>query len=96
MLRIKYNETWILHSLNLYFQYVFVLNTQFLHHTFKLSVNWPVAVTFKYFKLEIRKNNLFSVITSFLLCCLYICLLFFCLKVATASEAVFPNNVKSV
>jgi len=84
MLRTKYNETWILHSLNLYVPYIFVLYTQFLHHTFELSVNWPVVITFKYFKLEIRKKKLFSVIISFLLCCLYVCLLFFCLKVATA------------
>jgi len=72
MLRIKDNETWILHALNLYFPYIFVLYTQFLHHTFKLSINWPVAITFKYSKLQIRKKILFLVITSFLLCCLYV------------------------
>jgi hypothetical protein len=64
-----------------------VLSTRFLDYTFKFSINWPVAVLFKYFQLEIRKKNRLPVIISYLLYCLRVCLLFYDFKVAPEEQS---------
>jgi hypothetical protein len=64
-----------------------VLSTQFLDYTFRLSINWPAAVIFKYFQLEIRGKNWFSVIISYLLYRLHVCLLFYGFKFAPAEQS---------
>jgi hypothetical protein len=38
-------------------EYMFLLPAQFLDYMSKLSLNWFVAVVFKYFKLEIRRGK---------------------------------------
>jgi hypothetical protein len=67
-----------------FLEYTLVLSIQFLDYTFILHTNWPVAVTLV---LLIANWGGFSVIISYLLCCLYVCLLFYSFKVLKAKHS---------
>jgi hypothetical protein len=50
---------------------MFVLSTQFLKQMFKLSINWHVVVICNTLNWKSGgKKNLFSVMISYLICCL--------------------------
>jgi hypothetical protein len=63
--------------------YTLVLCTQFIDHTFKLSMVRPVAVISSTFKWE-SGQKMVIVLNSYLVYCLHVCLLFWGFKVTLA------------
>jgi hypothetical protein len=55
-----------------------------LNYTFKFGINCPVAVILCTFNCKSGKKKRFSIINSYLLCCLHVCLLFSGFKVVPA------------
>jgi len=55
-----------------------MLPTQLLYYTFRLSINWHVAV--------VLKNNEISVIIFYLLYCLHVICIFFCIQCSNPAE----------
>jgi len=70
--KLPYEQGWIFH------EYTFMLPNQLLYYTFRLSINWHVAV--------VLKNNEFSVTISYLLHCFHVICIFFCVQCSIPAE----------
>jgi hypothetical protein len=65
----------------IFLQYTFVLSNQLLDYAFKPSINWPVAVVLSTHTFNWKKDgggeDLFSVVSFYLIYCLQVHLLFY-------------------